>query len=42
MMRDGRPLACRFMPLAGGATLAAFRALRVEDMRTGLPRRQTA
>jgi PAS domain-containing protein len=42
MMRDGRPLTCRFVPLAGGATLAAFRALRVEDVRTGVPRRQTA
>lgn len=42
VMRDGRPLACRFVPLAGGATLAAFRPLRVEDRRTGLTRRQTA
>jgi PAS domain-containing protein len=42
MMRDGRALACRFVPLAGGATLAAFRNLRVEDIRTGSPRRQTA
>jgi hypothetical protein len=42
VMRDGRPVACRFVPLAGGATLAAFRPLRVEDLRTGLPRRQTA
>jgi PAS domain-containing protein len=41
-MRDGRPLACRFVPLAGGATLAAFRPLRAEDLRSGLPRRQTA
>jgi PAS domain-containing protein len=41
-MRDGRPIACRFVPLAGGATLAAFRPLRAEDRRAGLTRRQTA
>lgn len=41
-MRDGRVLACRFAPLSGGATLAAFRPLRAEELRTGLPRRQSA
>jgi PAS domain-containing protein len=41
-MRDGRPLSCRFVPLPGGATLAAFRALRSEDLRSGLPRRHRA
>ena len=41
-LRDGRPLACRFVPLSGGGTLAAFRLLRAEDLRSDLPRRQIA
>lgn len=31
-MRDGRPLECRFKPLLGGATLAAFRVASVPEM----------
>jgi PAS domain-containing protein len=41
-LRDGRPLACRFVPLSGGGTLAAFRILRADDLRTDIPRRQIA
>ena len=41
-LRDGRPLACRFVPLSGGGTLAAFRILRAEDLRTDIQRRQIA
>ena len=32
----------RFVPLSGGGTLAAFRILRAEDLRTDIPRRQIA
>jgi PAS domain-containing protein len=42
MMRDGRALTCRFVPLVGGATLAAFRCLRAEDLQIEAPRRQSA
>ncbi len=41
-LRDGRPLSCRFVPLSGGGTLAAFRILRADDVRTDIPRRQIA
>lgn len=42
LLRDGRALGCRFVPLSGGGTLAAFRFLRVDDLRTGTPHRQSA
>jgi hypothetical protein len=41
-LRDGRPLACRFVPLSGGGTLAAFRILKGDDLRTEVQRRQIA
>lgn len=41
-LRDGRPLACRFVPLSGGGTLAAFRILKADELRTDIPRRQIA
>jgi PAS domain-containing protein len=41
-LRDGRPLACRFVPLSGGGTLAAFRILKADDLRTEVQRRQIA
>jgi hypothetical protein len=37
---DGRLLSCRFAPLAGGATLAAFR--RVDGADTSRPNRTDA
>lgn len=42
IMDDGRLLHCRFVPLAGGATLAAFRPRRTGDLRLGAPQRQSA
>ncbi len=42
IMEDGRLLHCRFVPLAGGATLAAFRPRRAGDLRLGAPQRQSA
>jgi hypothetical protein len=42
LLRDGRALGCRFVPLSDGGTLAAFRFRRAEDLRTGRVRRQTA
>jgi PAS domain-containing protein len=42
LLRDGRALGCRFVPLSDGGTLAAFRLLKAEDLRAGPLRRQTA
>jgi hypothetical protein len=42
LLRDGRALGCRFVPLSDGGTLAAFRFLKAEDLRADPPRRQTA
>lgn len=42
LLRDGRAVFCRFVPLSEGGTLASFRLLRAEDIRAGLPKRQTA
>jgi PAS domain-containing protein len=42
ILRDGRALCCRFVPLSEGGTLAAFRLLRADDIRAGEPRRQSA
>jgi PAS domain-containing protein len=42
ILRDGRLLCCRFVPLEGGGTLAGFRPRRADDRRAGGPRLQTA
>lgn len=42
ILRDGRQLMCRFVPLSGGGTLAGFRPRRADDLRLHPDRRQTA
>ena len=42
VMQDGRLVSCRFVPLSGGATLAAFRHRGAGDLRAEGPRRRTA
>ncbi len=42
VLRDGRPVSCRFSPLAGGATLAAFRNPAPGALRAGSFSRQSA
>lgn len=42
LLRDGRALGCRFVPLSDGGTLAGFRFLKAEDFRVDPARRQTA
>ncbi len=42
IMQDGRLVFCRFVPLAGGATLAAFRPRRASDLRSDRTQRWSA
>ena len=42
LLRDGRAVGCRFAPLSNGGTLAAFRFLKLDDLRAGEGRRQIA
>jgi len=42
IMQDGRLVFCRFVPLAGRATLAAFRPRRAEDLRSDRTQRWSA
>jgi len=41
-LADGRPLSCRFIPLSGGATLAAFDLLGQADKASPTPEQMTA